>query len=65
MEPLFQRFRLCLSYNDAYGSALGKLSGRSETDLERKNGHERQAFMDFALPTCSMHGMWAFGLASG
>jgi hypothetical protein len=48
MEPLFLRFRPCLSYNDAYRSVLGKLSGRSETDLERKKGYERQAVMDFA-----------------
>jgi hypothetical protein len=65
MEPLFLRFRLCLSYRDAYGFALRKLSERSETDLERKNRHERQAFLDFALHTCSLHGMWAIGLAGG
>jgi hypothetical protein len=65
MEPLVLRFRLYLSYNDSYGSVLGKPSGRSETDLERKNSHERQVFMDFALHTYSLHGMWAIGLASG
>ena len=63
MEPLLLRFRLCLSYNNAYGSTSGRLPGRSETDLERKNSHERQAFMDFPLHPHSLHGMWAIGPA--
>jgi hypothetical protein len=42
-----------------------KTLGRSETDLERKHGYERQAFTGFALPARSLHGMCAVGLAGG
>jgi hypothetical protein len=48
----FQRFRLYLQQKYPYGYVLGKLSGRSETGWERKKGHEKQAFIDFAWRDC-------------